>query len=201
MTTNTLENAIAAPATTGDNRPDMASGMAATLYANAQNRLPLIVPSVRRDRRIASAADTRSSPKQRQIAGLDRDIGAAPHRDAQIGLGERRRIVDTVADHRHRSSVVLQTTHDVDLVGRHHLGAHRLDPDLRRDPLGGRPVVAGEQHRFQTEPPQVGDRIGARRLDRVGDHELGEYVVVTTEFDDRAAGVPSSVTCVGRPIS
>src|SRR4051812_32343804 len=46
VTTNTLENAIAAPAMTGDSRPDIASGMAATLYANAQNRLPLIVPSV-----------------------------------------------------------------------------------------------------------------------------------------------------------
>src|SRR5699024_1903211 len=53
VTTKTEEKAIAAPASMGFSRPAAASGRAATLYAKAQNRLPLIVPRVRRERRIA----------------------------------------------------------------------------------------------------------------------------------------------------
>src|SRR6476469_9953506 len=52
--------AIVRPASIGFSRPAAASGIAATLYANAQNRLPLITARVRRDRRIASAAALRS---------------------------------------------------------------------------------------------------------------------------------------------
>ena len=51
VTTNTDENAIAPAAIIGFSSPSAASGIAATLYANAQNRLPLIVASVRRDER------------------------------------------------------------------------------------------------------------------------------------------------------
>src|SRR4051812_14136307 len=59
-TTNTELNAMAAPAIIGLSSPAAAKGIAATLYANAQNRLPLMVLSVRRDSRIASAAARRS---------------------------------------------------------------------------------------------------------------------------------------------
>ena len=37
---------------------------------------------------------------ERQVARLDRDVGARADRDAEVGLGERRRVVDAVADHR-----------------------------------------------------------------------------------------------------
>ena len=42
LTTNTLDDAIAALATIGDSNHDIASGIAATLYANAHTRLPLM---------------------------------------------------------------------------------------------------------------------------------------------------------------
>src|SRR5438093_2292178 len=38
---------------------------------------------------------------QNHTCRLDRHIGAGSDRDAQVGLGERRGVVDTVADHRH----------------------------------------------------------------------------------------------------
>src|SRR5918996_182314 len=60
VTTKRLEAAIAAAATIGFSSPATASGIAATLYANAQKRFALIVPSVRRARRMASAAARRS---------------------------------------------------------------------------------------------------------------------------------------------
>src|SRR5262249_40310958 len=60
LTTNRLDTAIAAAAMIGFNSPATASGIAATLYANAQNRLLLIVRSVLRARRMASTAARRS---------------------------------------------------------------------------------------------------------------------------------------------
>ena len=45
------------------------------------------------------------------------------------------------------------------------------DADLGGDRDGGPPVVAGEQHRAQAEPAQLGDGGRARRLDGVGDDE------------------------------
>src|SRR6266540_3942636 len=60
VTTKTLEKAITAAATIGLRYPATARGIAATLYAKAQERLPLIVRRVRRASRIASAAARRS---------------------------------------------------------------------------------------------------------------------------------------------
>src|SRR5664279_3231867 len=59
-TTNTELNAIAAPAIRGLSNPSAANGSAAMLYANAQNKLPLIVRRVARDNSIASPAARRS---------------------------------------------------------------------------------------------------------------------------------------------
>src|SRR5699024_5407305 len=60
LTTKTLEKAMAAPAIIGLRRPSAASGTAATLYANAQKRLPLMVARVRRLSRMASTVAVRS---------------------------------------------------------------------------------------------------------------------------------------------
>ena len=46
------------------------------------------------DRRAQVARD------ERQVGRLDRDVGARADRDPEIGLRERRRVVDAVADHR-----------------------------------------------------------------------------------------------------
>src|SRR5690606_13103600 len=59
-TTNTELKAIAAPASIGASRPRAASGIAATLYAKAQNRFVRMTPSVLRERRTASPATRRS---------------------------------------------------------------------------------------------------------------------------------------------
>ena len=55
--------------------------------------------SVARESAIASGR--RGGPRhQREVTGLDRHVGAGPDRDPQVGTGERRHVVDAVADHR-----------------------------------------------------------------------------------------------------
>ena len=67
----------------------------------AQNRFHLIVVSVRllSCDRLRHAAQV--AAHQRDVGGLHRHIGARADRDAHIGLRQRRRVVDAVADHRH----------------------------------------------------------------------------------------------------
>ena len=61
---------------------------------------------------------------QRQVARLDRRVRAGAHREAQVGGGERRRVVDAVADHGDGAALGLQPPYDVDLVLGQHLGEH-----------------------------------------------------------------------------
>ena len=55
---------------------------------------------------------------QGQVGGLDGDVGAGAHRDAQVGLGQRGGVVDPVADHRDHPALALQSATFADLVGR-----------------------------------------------------------------------------------
>ena len=74
---------------------------------------------------------------ERQVGRLDRDVGAGADREAEVGLRERGRVVDAVADHRHDLARCLQALDLGDLVVRVDLGEHALDADLGGDPLGG----------------------------------------------------------------
>jgi hypothetical protein len=65
-------------------------------------------------------------------------------------------VVDPVPDHGYRAPLGLQVLDHGGLVVRQHLG----DADLGSDRPGGGLVVAGEQHRAQSEPVQFGDRRG-----------------------------------------
>ena len=86
----------------------------------------MIVRSVRRERRIASAAARRSPRDEREVGGLDRDVGAGADREAEVGLGERGGVVDAVADHRDdRALAPAAVATTATLLGGQHLGDHR----------------------------------------------------------------------------
>ena len=78
------------------------------------------------------------------VAGFDRNVGAGADRDPEVGLGERRSVVDAVADHGDDLAGLLQPAHLGHLVLGVHLREHALDPDLVRDPLRRRARVAGQ---------------------------------------------------------
>jgi hypothetical protein len=142
----------------------MARGTAATLYPNAQPRLPRIVRSVARASRIASAGPAQVAAHQGQVAGGDRRVGAAAQRDPQVGLGQGRRVVDPVTDHGDPLPGRLALSDHRGLVGRQHPGDHIVDADLARHRGRRRGVVAGQQHRSQSHRPEGADRRGRGRL-------------------------------------
>ena len=96
--------------------------------------------------------------------------------------GEGGGVVDPVADHGDDPAVGLEATDDVDLVGRQHLGDDVVDADLVGDRPGGALVVAGQQHRGEAEPAELGDRLAAT---------VAFIVSATT---NRARGSPSQPT-------
>ncbi|QHE74223.1 hypothetical protein GFS60_07918 (plasmid) [Rhodococcus sp. WAY2] len=146
LTTNTELKAIAAPAISGVEQAQRRQRQGRHVVGERPEQIAL-------DRAQGGPRQTdrvRGGPQvtahQRQVRGLDRDVGAGAHGQTQVGLGERGRVVDTVADHRHHPTLVLQVLDHVDLVGGQHLGDHLVDPDLVGDALCGAVVGPGEQH-------------------------------------------------------
>ena len=111
----------------------------------------MIVASVRRESRMASALASRSpetSVMSEASIATSVPVPIARPRSACASAG---RVVDAVADHRDDAALVLQTADDLGLVGGQDVGDHLVDPDLGRDGAGRRGVVAGQQHRPQPE--------------------------------------------------
>ena len=74
--------------------------------------------------------------EQRDAGALDRDVGARAHGDADVGGGERRRVVDAVAGHGDLAALRLQLGDEARLVLRQHVGVHRRSmPSSPRDGL------------------------------------------------------------------
>ena len=96
--------------------------------------------------------------EQRDAGALDGDVGAGAHGDADVGRGQRRRVVDAVAGHRDDAALAPQPLDDRALLVGQHLGLDLVDAEPPGDGLGGRPVVAG-QH-------DDADALAAQRLQR-----------------------------------
>ena len=64
--------------------------------------------SVARDEADRVGGGAQVAGDERQVGGLDRHVGAGADRQAEVGLGERGRVVDAVADHRHDAALGLQ---------------------------------------------------------------------------------------------
>ena len=104
--------------------------------------------------------------------GGDGRAGGA-HRDPEVGDRERGRVVDSVADHDHRSQsgVGGDPPNDIEFVLRGLLGVDAVDADFAADALGDGSAVAGD-HR------DVADALGAQPLDdvdRVGTELVGHH--------------------------
>ena len=100
--------------------------------------------------------------EQHQISGFARHGGAAPaHGHADVGGLEGRRIVNSIAGHRHHGTARLQGPHQLQLLSRHHPGEHiHLAHPLRQH--GGTEAlqIGAAEHRARRQARLVGDRAG-----------------------------------------
>ena len=148
---------------------------------------------VRRDAPVDVAAEVDRAHERGEVvvgehdlAGLLRDLGAAAHGDADVGLLERGGIVDRVAGHGDDLARLLHESGEADLV----LGRDPAeDVELREpfDHLGvGQLLQIGAGDDARTEPELVGDRPRG-------------HGVVAGDHPDVDAGIERDAHCVARP--
>jgi hypothetical protein len=122
------------------------------------------------NKRVAGGSDLPA-----RLARARATSGAGSDREPEVVLCERRRVADAVADHCDDPSRRLQLPDDLRLVGRQHLCDHLADSGLRSNSAGGVLVVAGEEQRSQTQPPQLHDRGRAGGTIERGAQLAGEF--------------------------
>ena len=106
------------------------------------------------DRAMAFDDAAQVAGHQHHVGALDGDVGAGADGDADIGLRERRRIVDAVADEGDCCRRLPQPLHGVDLAVGQNLGDHLVDAEPRGDRLGGAAVVAGDHRDLEAQRMQ-----------------------------------------------
>ncbi len=125
---------------------------------------------------------------QGDIGGLEGHVGAGDaHRDPDRGAGQRGRVIDAVAYHRHRM-LALQREDGIDLFIGQQTRPHVGNPGRLANAVRGPLVVAGEHHRDHAEPAQFGDGRLCLRPDGIGQRDDPINALGRTH-DDR--GLPS----------
>ncbi len=107
-------------------------------------------PMVLRESRRARDNAAEIALDQGDAGALHRDVGAGSHGDPDLGLGERRRVVDAVAGHRDDAPLRLELLDLGGLLIRQDLRHDIVDAELLRDRLRGRLAVAG--HHDDADP-------------------------------------------------
>ena len=72
---------------------------------------------------------------ERDAGALHRDVGAGAHRDADVRLRQRRRVVDAVARHRDEPPFALQALHDLAFCLGQNFGIDFVDVRAAAPPL------------------------------------------------------------------
>ena len=142
-----------------------------------------------RERQRAARSSSESDSEHRVGADL-REVGAAAHRDRDVGLREHRRVVDAVAHHRHARSRQLQRAHVGLLALRGGAPVDVVDAELGGDPA--RDAAARRPVRRCTLIPRRRKRVdrGLRaRAKRVAEAEGRDPAALVGEPHDRVAPV------------
>ena len=118
---------------------------------------------------------------QGDVAGFHGDVGSGAHGETDVGLGERRGVVDPVTDHGHDFAFALQQLDLVGLVVGQDLGEDSIDADAVCNGGGGAEIVTGEHHDLESEIVHACNGRLRVVLHRVGDSDHADDVSVDTD--------------------
>ena len=109
------------------------------------------------------------------VAGLFRRLRAGVHRDGDVGLRERRRVVRAVAAHRDEPALGLVLADQLELRLGRRLGQELVDAGLGRDRGRREPVVAGDHDGLDAHLAQLGEALADAALDDVAQLDDAEH--------------------------
>ena len=122
------------------------------------------------------------------IGSFHRHIGAcSAHGKANVGLGQRGRIVDAVTCHGRHAVLALQSRNGSQFVLGQHVGLHLVDARCASRSLRCGSVVAGQHHRLDAQRPQGRDRRHRLRAHGVGHGKHGMHTRAVGQQGDAAA--------------
>ena len=99
---------------------------------------------------IARPTAFRSPRTSVNIRRFDGDVGAAADGEADIGLRQRRGVIDAVADHSHARAFRLHLLDRARFIRRQHFRHDALNADFAGDCGGGLLIVAGDEGDVKT---------------------------------------------------
>ena len=141
------------------------------------------------------AAETDSEGNLQQFVGHQRDVrrlerrvcAGGAHRHAHVGRGQRRRVVDSVANH-HNRSVLLERLYDDNLVVGEKLRVRLVDADVTRQRFGTCVVVARQHHDpLNAVAPQHLDCVARRFTRAIGERDDAHRTSLPRDEHCRAA--------------
>ena len=127
------------------------------------------------------------------VARFARGLGAGLHGDADIGLGQSRGVVRSVAAHGHEAALGLFLADQAQLVLRRRLGEEVVDAGFGGDGGGGDWFVARDHHRPQAHAAQVGEALLHPRLDHVLEVDDAHQLEVLGDRQRRSAGARDAI--------
>ena len=135
------------------------------------------------------------------VAGLLGGRRPGVHGHADVGLGERRRVVGAVAGHRDQPAALLLPPDQRELVLGRGLGQHVVDPRLVGDRAGGALVVAGDHDRPDAHAAELVEPLPHALLDDVLEVDDAEHPgavpVDAAQHERGAAGAGDRVDDLG----
>ncbi len=121
---------------------------------------------------------TQVAGHQDDVARLDRNVGPGADRNAHVCLGQRRGVVDAIADEGDLLALAVQALDLRRLLVGQDIGQHPVDTGLARGGVGGRPTVTGQYGDLEAEPAQRLHSLAAAVLEWVGyGDDRGELTV------------------------
>ena len=167
-------------------------GIPSRLYPTAQPRFVRMV--LQRSPRQVDGCDDRArlAAQQDGIASFAGKIGSGAHRDSGIGLGERSRVVDAVADHGYFATRGLQSANVRQLLFGKQSGVELVDAGLLRDRFGRGGGVSGEHDGSQAALLQRCERLGGSGADLVLRDEMAAILAVDGDEQDAAVSTLNS---------
>ena len=132
------------------------------------------------------------------VAGLARRHRAGLHRDSDIGLSQRRRIVGAVAAHRDKPAARLFVADQLQLVFGRRLRQEIVDPRLGRDRRGGQRIVARDHHSADAGAAKLGEALADAALDDVFQMDDAKQPAIQGDGERRPALLGDAIGDLGQ---